>query len=75
MYGKKNLKKIDDVRTEIFTEKYKSKTDGDKIYCAKKPDASMMSPCERVLLNKIRRSKFLAKIWMSSIEASVSITK
>ena len=30
----------------------------------------MMPPCERVLLNKIRRTKFLANIWMSSIEAS-----
>ena len=30
----------------------------------------MMPPCERVLLNKIRRTKFLANIRMSSIEAS-----
>ena len=30
----------------------------------------MMPPCERVLLNKIRRTKFLANIWISSIEAS-----
>ena len=70
MYGKKNLEKIDDVRTEIFMEKCKPKTDGDKISCTKKLDASMMLPCERVLLNKIRRTKFVAKIWMSLIEAS-----
>ena len=50
MYGKKNLEKIDDVRTEIFMEKCKPKTDGDKISCTKKLDASMMLPCERVLL-------------------------
>ena len=31
MYGKKNLKRLDGVRTEIFMEKYKPKTDGDKI--------------------------------------------
>ena len=36
MYGKKHLKKMDN-GTEIFTEKYKPKTDGDKISCAKKP--------------------------------------
>ena len=35
MYGKKHLKKIDD-GTEIFLEKCKAKTDGDKISCAKK---------------------------------------
>ena len=29
----------------------------------------MMSPCEHVFLNKIRLSKFAAKICMSSIEA------
>ena len=29
----------------------------------------MMPTCERVLLNKIRRTKFVAKLWMSSIEA------
>ena len=44
MYGKKNLTKINDVRTEAFMEKYKPKADGDKISCAKKLDASMMSP-------------------------------
>ena len=68
-YGKENLEKID-VRTEIFMEKYKPKTNGDKMSCAKKLDVSMMPPCERVLLNKIRRTKFVAKLWMSSIEAS-----
>ena len=36
MYGKKHLKKTDDA-TKIFMEKYKPKTDGDKISCAKKP--------------------------------------
>ena len=51
-------------------EKYKPKTDGVKISCSKKLDASMMPPCEHVLLNKIRRTKFVAKIWMSSIKAS-----
>ena len=53
MYGKKNLKKIVDVRTEIFMEKCKSKTDGGKISCAKKLDSGIMLSCECVLLNKI----------------------
>ena len=41
MYGKKNLKKIDDVRTEVFMEKYKPKKDRDKISCAKNFDTSI----------------------------------
>ena len=53
-------------------EKYMPKTDRDKISYAKKLDASMMPLCERVLVNKIRRVKFLAKMWMSTIEASPS---
>ena len=72
MYGKKNLKKIDDARTEIFMEKYKPNTDGDKISHPKKLDASVRPPCERVLQNKIRQTKFVVKIWMSSSEASLS---
>ena len=45
-------------------------SDGNKISCAKKLDASMMLPCERVFLNKIRLTKFAGKICLSSIEAS-----
>ena len=61
MYGKKNLKKIDDVRTEIFMEKYKPKTGEDKIFCAKKLDASMMPPYECVLLIKNKTNKVCCK--------------
>ena len=41
-----------------------------KISCDKYFDASIMPLCERVLLNKIKRTKFVAKNWISSIEAS-----
>ena len=50
-------------------EKPEPKTDGDQTSCAKKLDASMMRPCEPVFPNKIKRTKFVPKIWMSSIEA------
>ena len=43
-------------------EKYMPKTDKDKISYAKKLGASIMPLCERVLLNKIRRVKFVAEI-------------
>ena len=51
MYGKKNLKKIDDIRTETFMEKYKVwwrrklVKDGNKAYFSKKLNASMMPLC------------------------------
>ena len=44
--------------------------DGDKISYAKKLNASVMPPCERFSLNKKRRIKLVAKIWMPSIDAS-----
>ena len=42
MYGKKNFRKIADVITEIFMEKYKPKIDGNKISCAKKLGVAIM---------------------------------
>ena len=42
IYGKKNLRKIVDVITEIFMEKYKPKIDGDKVSCAKKLGVATM---------------------------------
>ena len=70
MYGKKKFESINEVRAQIFMDKYKPKRDGDKISCAKKLEGSMMPPCQRVLLNKVKRTKFIANIWMSSTEAS-----
>ena len=61
---KKRLKKIDDVRTEIFMEKYKPNIRWtQKFFCQKKLDASIMLPCEHIFL-----TKFVAKIWMPLIE-------
>ena len=34
MYGKKNLKKLDDVRTEVFMETCKPRTDRGNVSCA-----------------------------------------
>ena len=43
---------------------------GKHFFWQKKLDASIMPPCELLLLNKTRRTEFAEKIWMSSIEAS-----
>ena len=68
--GKKisSLENPINVRIETFKGTYKPETDRNKISCAKIL-ASMMLPGERVFLNKIRRIKFDAKIWMPLIEA------
>ena len=55
MNGKKNLKKIDDVKRFLWKSTSQI-SGGDKISCAKKLDASMMLPCECNFLNKIRQS-------------------
>ena len=68
MYGKKRSNKINEVRTEIFMQKYKPEREYDKISCAKKLDGSMFPPCSRVLWEKIRRTYYIAQLWMSDTE-------
>ena len=58
MYGKM-------LELTFFWESTSKESDGDKISCAKKLNASMMLPCEHAFLNKV-----CCKISMSSIEGS-----
>ena len=67
MYGKKNNDRINDVRTDIFMDKYKPKKENDKISCVKKLDGSMLPPCSRVLWQKVKRTCYIAHLWMSSV--------
>ena len=63
MYGKM-------LELKLLWESTSQKSSGDKISCAKKLDASMMLPSEHAFLNKAWRTKFVAQMLMSSIEAS-----
>ena len=66
MYGMKKLKDINDVRTQLFLDKYKPKKDADRISCVKKLDGSSLPPCYHVLLQKLKRTNFVANQWISS---------
>lgn len=67
VYGKKTLQCINDVRTEVFFDKYRPKGNKDRISCVKKLDGSMMPPCSKVLKKKIQRTHMIARRWMSSV--------
>ena len=67
IYGKKTTDRINDVRTDIFMDKYKPKREDDKISCVKKLDGSMLPPCSRVLWQKVKRTCYIAHLWMSSV--------
>lgn len=67
VYGKKTLQCINDVRTEVFFDKYRPKGNKDRISCVKNLDGSMMPPCSKVLKKKIQRTHMIARRWMSSV--------
>ena len=68
VYGKKKLSSVNDVRFQIFVDKYKVKKESQRITCVKKLDGSSLPPYSKVLLQKIRRTRFVARRWMSSTD-------
>ena len=56
VYGRKKCDSINDVRVEIFLEKYSPTKGEERITYAKKLDASMMPPCQEVLTQKLKRT-------------------
>jgi hypothetical protein len=66
MYGKKKLSSVDEIRLELFLQKYKPKGKDEALACVKKFDGSSLPPCSRVLYEKIRRTKYIAELWLSS---------
>jgi len=69
IYGKKSLESIDDVRTHIFLDKYRPKNENDRLACVKRLDGSMLPPCYKVLMMKIKRMLFVARQWVSCTSA------
>ena len=69
VYGKKMLSDTNKARLDIFLDKYKPKSDEDRVGTAKKLDGSSLPPCHDVLLEKIRRTCFVANLWKSSVSA------
>ena len=66
LYGQKQLTAINDARFQIFCKKFKKKNDYQLIAQAKTFDGSCMPPCRRVLVEKIKRAKFVGRKWMTS---------
>ncbi|KAG1689652.1 Protein disulfide-isomerase TMX3 [Nymphon striatum] len=69
IYGKKTLTEINDVRMQIFLEKYRPKNENERLSYANKRDGSMLPPCQRVLQQKLRRVEMISKRWASSTSA------
>ena len=65
MYGFPQLSLIDAVRLEIFLRKYKVNTKQTNLF-AKKLQSYSFPPCQRVLIEKIKRANFIAAKWISS---------
>ena len=66
LYGKPSLKNVDDVRFAIFREKYAPTNRNDPLERIKGADPSLLPPSKPVLLQKIRRTNYVASIWKNA---------
>ena len=69
LYGKRKLDSINDTRFQIFCNKYKTKDESQSVTKVKSFDGSCMPSCKKVLTEKIKRTKFVARKWMTSVDA------
>ena len=69
IYGKKNFDSIDEVRLDIFLNKYKPKKSGTPITCVKKMDGSSFPPCSRVIREKLKRTNYICSLWLHAFQA------
>ena len=65
MYGNKKISDVDELRFDVFARKYNLKIDKN-LAAVKKLEASALPPCKKVLLQKIKRTHFIATMWMSA---------
>ena len=66
IYVRKSLASIDKVRLELFLKKYKPK-ESKLISNMKKFDGSQLPPCSHVLKEKIKGTKYITGVWLSSV--------
>ena len=69
MYGQKKLTASNDARFQIFCNKYKKKNDNQSVTEVKTFDSSCIPPCRKVLVEKIKRAKFVGRKWVTSTDA------
>ena len=63
LYGMHKLHKVDDARYAAFQQKYSPTKHSDPLDKIKGINPSSMPPCHSVLLNKIRRTNYVATLW------------
>ena len=69
LYGKRKLDSVYDVRIQIFCYKYNKKDENQLATKVKSFDGSRMPHYKNVLTEKIKRTKFVARKWMTLVDA------
>ena len=69
LYGNRKLDSVNDARFHIFCDKYKKKDENQSVTKVKSFDGSRVPPCKKVLTEKIKRTKCVARKWMTSVDA------
>ena len=74
IYGMKKITSINDARAQIFFDKYKQKKkDGERLSFVKKLDGSALPPCAKVLMQKMKRTHFVARQWLSTTSSCAPV--
>jgi len=63
IYGLTKLKNVVDVRYQLFKRHYAPKDENDPLTKIKGANPSSMPPRLRVLINKIKRANYVARLW------------
>ena len=69
LYGFPNIHSVDDVTVRMFEQKYAPNNENDPLMSISGMNPSLMPPCHRVLLQKIKRANFVDKLWKSANQA------
>ena len=69
MYSKKRFQSVDKLCQELFLKKYKQNNDS-LVGKIRKLDSATLPPCSRVLLKKLKRLNYIARIWRSCFNAT-----
>ena len=63
LYGKPNLKSVDDARYKLFSQHFAPKKNSKPLEKLKGSDSTNFPPCKIVLMEKIKRSNLVASIY------------
>ena len=75
LYGKPNLKSTNTARYLLFHDRFSPKNVAKPLEKIKGADSSSSPPCQAVLLQKIKRSNFVASVYKGAIRAIPTLQK